>query len=204
MTTCVQTFNEVQKLLSKTNGKLVGDLMTTAPVVVRESTNLEDAARFSRYYYDSVIVLSFYIFHCVGTCRRNGKEGKAPPVWNPKNETNTCVQRRIMFLCYFSLIFLFLSSGSNHSVLISFLGVATAAFMSIFKIKPANVNLGTPFKKKKQNKTKTKSDFFIWCLRILLETKYRRLPVVDSEGKLVSEIDVYSPSPLKLIYYYVF
>ncbi|KAG5528638.1 hypothetical protein RHGRI_029349 [Rhododendron griersonianum] len=40
-----KTFNEVQKLLSKTNGKLVGDLMTTAPVVVRESTNLEDAAR---------------------------------------------------------------------------------------------------------------------------------------------------------------
>ncbi|KAF3438989.1 hypothetical protein FNV43_RR17264 [Rhamnella rubrinervis] len=40
-----KTFNEVQKLLSKTNGKLVGDLMTPAPVVVREVTNLEDAAR---------------------------------------------------------------------------------------------------------------------------------------------------------------
>ncbi|KAK9231241.1 hypothetical protein WN943_021474 [Citrus x changshan-huyou] len=40
-----QTFNEVQKLLSKTNGKMVGDLMTPAPVVVRETTNLEDAAR---------------------------------------------------------------------------------------------------------------------------------------------------------------
>nr|BAJ53196.1 JHL03K20.5 [Jatropha curcas] len=40
-----KTFNEVQKLLSKTNGKLVGDLMTPAPVVVRETTNLEDAAR---------------------------------------------------------------------------------------------------------------------------------------------------------------
>ncbi|CAL5366913.1 unnamed protein product [Camellia sinensis] len=40
-----KTFNEVQKLLSKTNGKVVGDLMTPAPVVVRESTNLEDAAR---------------------------------------------------------------------------------------------------------------------------------------------------------------
>ncbi|XP_057965758.1 CBS domain-containing protein CBSX1, chloroplastic [Malania oleifera] len=40
-----KTFNEVQKLLSKTNGKLVGDLMTSAPVVVRETTNLEDAAR---------------------------------------------------------------------------------------------------------------------------------------------------------------
>ncbi|KAJ8770780.1 hypothetical protein K2173_021427 [Erythroxylum novogranatense] len=39
------TFNEVQKLLSKTNGKLVGDLMTPAPVAVRETTNLEDAAR---------------------------------------------------------------------------------------------------------------------------------------------------------------
>ncbi|KAI9165049.1 hypothetical protein LWI28_006615 [Acer negundo] len=40
-----KTFNEVQKLLNKTNGKVVGDLMTPAPVVVRETTNLEDAAR---------------------------------------------------------------------------------------------------------------------------------------------------------------
>ncbi|XP_027360031.1 CBS domain-containing protein CBSX1, chloroplastic isoform X2 [Abrus precatorius] len=40
-----KTFNEVQKLLSKTNGKLIGELMTTAPMVVRETTNLEDAAR---------------------------------------------------------------------------------------------------------------------------------------------------------------
>ncbi|XP_051141207.1 CBS domain-containing protein CBSX1, chloroplastic-like [Andrographis paniculata] len=40
-----KTFNQVQKLLSKTNGKVVGDLMTPAPVVVQESTNLEDAAR---------------------------------------------------------------------------------------------------------------------------------------------------------------
>ncbi|XP_022775169.1 CBS domain-containing protein CBSX1, chloroplastic-like [Durio zibethinus] len=40
-----KTFNELQKLLSKTNGQVVGDLMTPAPVVVRETTNLEDAAR---------------------------------------------------------------------------------------------------------------------------------------------------------------
>ncbi|XP_059447628.1 CBS domain-containing protein CBSX1, chloroplastic-like [Corylus avellana] len=40
-----KTFNQIQKLLSKTNGKVVGDLMTPAPLVVRESTNLEDAAR---------------------------------------------------------------------------------------------------------------------------------------------------------------
>ncbi|KAK6237667.1 hypothetical protein QUC31_003136 [Theobroma cacao] len=40
-----KTFHELQKLLSKTNGQLVGDLMTPAPVVVRETTNLEDAAR---------------------------------------------------------------------------------------------------------------------------------------------------------------
>ncbi|KAJ8546180.1 hypothetical protein K7X08_018763 [Anisodus acutangulus] len=38
-------FNEVQKLLGKTKGKVVGDLMTPAPLVVCESTNLEDAAR---------------------------------------------------------------------------------------------------------------------------------------------------------------
>ncbi|KAI4327425.1 hypothetical protein L6164_019889 [Bauhinia variegata] len=40
-----KTFNEVQKLLSKTNGKLISDVMTPAPMVVRETTNLEDAAR---------------------------------------------------------------------------------------------------------------------------------------------------------------
>ncbi|XP_008244005.1 PREDICTED: CBS domain-containing protein CBSX1, chloroplastic-like isoform X3 [Prunus mume] len=40
-----KTFNEVQNLLSKTNGQVVGDLMTPAPVVVSETTNLEDVAR---------------------------------------------------------------------------------------------------------------------------------------------------------------
>ncbi|KAF7809849.1 CBS domain-containing protein CBSX1, chloroplastic [Senna tora] len=40
-----KTFNEVQKLLSKTNGKLIGELMTPAPMVVRETSNLEEAAR---------------------------------------------------------------------------------------------------------------------------------------------------------------
>ncbi|ESR36214.1 hypothetical protein CICLE_v10029198mg [Citrus x clementina] len=40
-----KTFNELQRLLSKTNGKVVGDLMTPAPLVVHENTNLEDAAR---------------------------------------------------------------------------------------------------------------------------------------------------------------
>ncbi|PSS26115.1 CBS domain-containing protein [Actinidia chinensis var. chinensis] len=40
-----KTFNKIQRLLSKTNGKVVGDLMTPAPLVVRETTNLEDAVR---------------------------------------------------------------------------------------------------------------------------------------------------------------
>ncbi|KAH6772694.1 Cystathionine beta-synthase family protein [Perilla frutescens var. hirtella] len=40
-----KTFNEIQKLLSKTNGKVIGDLMTPAPLVVRENTNLEDVVR---------------------------------------------------------------------------------------------------------------------------------------------------------------
>ncbi|KAE9448480.1 hypothetical protein C3L33_19621, partial [Rhododendron williamsianum] len=40
-----KAFNRIQRLLSKTNGKVVGDLMTPAPLVVRETTNLEDAAR---------------------------------------------------------------------------------------------------------------------------------------------------------------
>uniref|UniRef100_A0A804NQ45 CBS domain-containing protein n=2 Tax=Zea mays TaxID=4577 RepID=A0A804NQ45_MAIZE len=40
-----KTFHEIQKLLSKTNGKVIADVMTPAPLVVRETTNLEDAAR---------------------------------------------------------------------------------------------------------------------------------------------------------------
>ncbi|CAN6680087.1 unnamed protein product [Malus baccata var. baccata] len=40
-----KTFNEVQNLLSKTNGRVVGDVMTPAPVVVSETTNLGDVAR---------------------------------------------------------------------------------------------------------------------------------------------------------------
>ncbi|KAJ0983831.1 hypothetical protein J5N97_002187 [Dioscorea zingiberensis] len=40
-----KTFNEIQKLLSKTDGKVIGDVMTNNPLVVRETTNLEDAAR---------------------------------------------------------------------------------------------------------------------------------------------------------------
>ncbi|THG21828.1 hypothetical protein TEA_001434 [Camellia sinensis var. sinensis] len=38
-------FNEIQRLLSKTNGKVVGDMMTPDPLVVRETANLEDAVR---------------------------------------------------------------------------------------------------------------------------------------------------------------
>lgn len=40
-----KTFSEIQKLLGKNNGKVVGDLMTPSPLVVHQSTNLEDAAR---------------------------------------------------------------------------------------------------------------------------------------------------------------
>ncbi|KAL2906298.1 CBS domain-containing protein CBSX1 chloroplastic [Bienertia sinuspersici] len=40
-----KVFNEIQILLNKTNGRLVSDVMTQVPVVVRETTNLEDAAR---------------------------------------------------------------------------------------------------------------------------------------------------------------
>ncbi|KAJ8470597.1 hypothetical protein OPV22_024940 [Ensete ventricosum] len=40
-----KAFNEIQKLLSKTNGRSIGEVMTPAPLVVRETTNLEDAAR---------------------------------------------------------------------------------------------------------------------------------------------------------------
>ncbi|RWR77579.1 CBS domain-containing protein CBSX1, chloroplastic [Cinnamomum micranthum f. kanehirae] len=40
-----KTFNEIQKLLSKTNGKVIGEVMTPAPLVVHETSNLEDVAR---------------------------------------------------------------------------------------------------------------------------------------------------------------
>jgi len=41
----LQAFKEIQKLLIITNGKTVGDVMTPSPLVVRELTNLEDAAK---------------------------------------------------------------------------------------------------------------------------------------------------------------
>lgn len=57
----LQAFNEVQNLLSKTNGKVVGDLMTPAPVVVRESSNLEDAARlFNSSSFSCFLFILFF------------------------------------------------------------------------------------------------------------------------------------------------
>jgi len=53
-----QTFNELQKLISKTYGKVVGDLMTPSPLVVRDSTNLEDAARYLLLYVFALQTLS--------------------------------------------------------------------------------------------------------------------------------------------------
>ena len=44
-----QAFKEIQKLLIKTNGQVIGDVMTPSPLVVRELTNLEDAARYTLY-----------------------------------------------------------------------------------------------------------------------------------------------------------
>jgi CBS domain-containing protein len=43
----VQAFKEIQKLLNKTHGKTVGEVMTPSPLVVREMTNLEDAAKYA-------------------------------------------------------------------------------------------------------------------------------------------------------------
>ncbi|VAI30750.1 unnamed protein product [Triticum turgidum subsp. durum] len=40
-----KTFREIQRLLSKTSGKVIGDVMTPSPLVVRETTNLDAAAR---------------------------------------------------------------------------------------------------------------------------------------------------------------
>ncbi|MCO5605972.1 hypothetical protein L7F22_060158 [Adiantum nelumboides] len=40
-----KAFKELQKLISKTRGKTVGEVMTPSPLVVRKMTNLEDAAR---------------------------------------------------------------------------------------------------------------------------------------------------------------
>ncbi|KAL9253939.1 CBS domain-containing protein [Drosera capensis] len=40
-----KVFNEIQELLNKTDGQVIADVMTPAPLVVRETTNLEDAAR---------------------------------------------------------------------------------------------------------------------------------------------------------------
>jgi hypothetical protein len=41
-----KTFREIQRLLSKTNGKVIADVMTYSPLAVRESTNLDAATRY--------------------------------------------------------------------------------------------------------------------------------------------------------------
>jgi len=43
--TALQTFHEIQRLLSKTNGKVIGDVMTSSPLAVRTNTNLDAATR---------------------------------------------------------------------------------------------------------------------------------------------------------------
>ncbi|CAM8895001.1 unnamed protein product [Rhodiola kirilowii] len=40
-----KTFHEIQKLLCKTNGRVVSDVMTSTPLAVHETTSLEDATR---------------------------------------------------------------------------------------------------------------------------------------------------------------
>ncbi|CAN6172051.1 unnamed protein product [Urochloa humidicola] len=40
-----KTFREIQILLSKTNGKVIADVMTSSPIAVRENTNLDAATR---------------------------------------------------------------------------------------------------------------------------------------------------------------
>eukprot|EP00850_Spirogloea_muscicola_P009188 SM000051S17548 [mRNA] locus=s51:256584:259043:+ [translate_table: standard] len=45
-----KAFKEIQKLLLKTRGTTVGDVMTPSPLVVRSMTNLEDAARLLLEY----------------------------------------------------------------------------------------------------------------------------------------------------------
>ncbi|KAJ1289062.1 hypothetical protein BS78_02G136300 [Paspalum vaginatum] len=40
-----KAFHEIQRLLSKTNGQVIGDVMTSSPLVVRENTNLDAATR---------------------------------------------------------------------------------------------------------------------------------------------------------------
>lgn len=115
----VQTFNEVQKLLSKTNGKVVGDLMTPAPVVVRQTTNLEDAARFDMIFLMFVVSKLFFFFFPLFTLPQ------CPTFPFPHCSACLVGSKSIELHCAF-------------------------------------VNN-----------------------RLLLETKYRRLPVVDADGKLV-------------------
>ncbi|XP_039006302.1 CBS domain-containing protein CBSX1, chloroplastic-like [Hibiscus syriacus] len=53
-----KTFNETQKLMSKHNGRVVGDLMTPSPLGLPETTNMEDAARLlleTKYYQLPVV-----------------------------------------------------------------------------------------------------------------------------------------------------
>nr|GMC80157.1 non-specific lipid-transfer protein 2-like [Ipomoea batatas] len=56
------------KLLNKTNGKVVGDLITPTPLAVRENTNLEDDARQGGFGLDAIQYVYSLLIHCVDPC----------------------------------------------------------------------------------------------------------------------------------------
>lgn len=64
----MQAFNRIQRLLSKTHGKVVGDLMTPAPLVVHETANIEDAARY-KHIETPPRIMFIYLFNVVASCQ---------------------------------------------------------------------------------------------------------------------------------------
>ena len=58
----MQTFREIQKLLNKTSGRVIGDVMTPKPLVVRETTNLDAAARYVQPIRVTLSKAIYYLF----------------------------------------------------------------------------------------------------------------------------------------------
>jgi CBS domain-containing protein len=143
----LQTFNELQKLLIKNNGKVVGDLMTPNPLVVYETTNLEDAVR-----YQSSRTSLF-----------------KPIIWEVLFCTFLNVWKTVFgkLLCIFSLSNIIKSLSKWSS-----LNFWMFLILQSYSMEISHQNWKTYLMSKSN-------------ARLLLETKYRRLPVVDNDGKLV-------------------
>ncbi|KAK9287217.1 hypothetical protein L1049_015630 [Liquidambar formosana] len=208
-----KAFNKIQKLLSKTNGQVVGDLMTPAPLVVRETTNLEDAARLlleTKYRRLPVvdvdgklvgIITRGNVVRAALKIKKTSEEGDG--FGDIKSCMEALVEKRITgfpvidddwklvgLVSDYDLLALDSISGAGQTDTNLFPDVDSSwkAFNKIQKLLSKTNgqvvgDLMTPAPLVVRETTNLED-----AARLLLETKYRRLPVVDVDGKLVGII----------------